>query len=158
MKRVLGAVIVVGVFALGAAASEDSFKGFLKVWEEGALKFVNGDATQWKRNSSHTAQATIFGAFGGYERGWQHVAPRYDWAAAQFKGKQNENRVEYLAVESDRNLAYTVSIEHKQAKLGSQQEKGPQTFRVTQIFRREKGEWKLVHRHADPLIEKVAPR
>jgi hypothetical protein len=27
-------------------------------------------------------------------------------------------------------------------------------LRVTQVFRREAGEWRLVHRHADPLIHK----
>jgi hypothetical protein len=30
-------------------------------------------------------------------------------------------------------------------------------LRVTHVFRRENGAWKLVLRHADPLVEKTAP-
>lgn len=85
------------------------------------------------------------------------TGPRYEWASAQFKGAQNENRVEYLSTGSSGDLASTVSIEYKTSRLGNSTERSNQTFRVTQIFRREKGEWKLLHRHADPLMEKKSP-
>ena len=38
-------------------------------------------------------------------------------------------------------------------KLGNAAEKVPISLRVTTIFRREDGEWKIVHRHADPITE-----
>ena len=31
------------------------------------------------------------------------------------------------------------------------------SLRVTHLFRKEQGEWKLLHRHADPLMSKTAP-
>jgi ketosteroid isomerase-like protein len=150
------ALALVGLLT-AASKSKDSFTNFLPTWEKAALQFLNGDPQPWKAHSSQSQDATIFGAFGGYEKGWAQVGPRYEWASAQFKGTSNENRVEYLSTGSSGDLAYTVSIEHKTTKLGTQ-EKAPQTFRVTQIFRREKGEWKLLHRHADPLVEKSAPK
>jgi ketosteroid isomerase-like protein len=30
-------------------------------------------------------------------------------------------------------------------------------LRVSHVFRKEDGEWKMVHRHADPLLETTSP-
>jgi ketosteroid isomerase-like protein len=30
------------------------------------------------------------------------------------------------------------------------------SLRVTLVFRREEGEWQLVHRHADPLVHSIS--
>ena len=47
------------------------------------------------------------------------------------------------------NLGYVVAIERSVAGTHGSP---PQTFtlRVTTIFRREQGDWKVVHRHGDP--------
>jgi ketosteroid isomerase-like protein len=45
------------------------------------------------------------------------------------------------------DLAYTVGYEHTQATVDGKMR--AYTLRVTQIYRREAGEWKVVHRHAD---------
>jgi ketosteroid isomerase-like protein len=49
-------------------------------------------------------------------------------------------------------LAYIVWIERQKAKMGARQDVTPVDLRVTMIFRPEDGEWKVVHRHADPII------
>jgi len=36
-------------------------------------------------------------------------------------------------------------------KFGGAEEMTPVSLRATTIFRREEGEWKIVHRHADPI-------
>jgi len=49
-------------------------------------------------------------------------------------------------------LAYVVWIERVEAKMGANDEVTPFALRVTMIFRPEEdGEWKVVHRHADPI-------
>ena len=48
--------------------------------------FVNGDAAGIKELYSHRDDVTVFGGFGGYERGWAEVGPRLEWAASQFAG------------------------------------------------------------------------
>jgi len=49
-------------------------------------------------------------------------------------------------------LAYVVWIERQETKMGANDELTPFSLRVTMIFRLEEdGEWKIVHRHADPI-------
>ena len=51
-------------------AGDSSLQAFLPRWETAQSLFINGDPTQWKQNASHRADATVFGAFGGHEKGW----------------------------------------------------------------------------------------
>ena len=45
------------------------------------------------------------------------------------------------------DMAYTVGYEHTQASING--EPRTYTLRATQVYRREDGEWKVAHRHAD---------
>jgi hypothetical protein len=45
-----------------------------------------------------------------------------------------------------------VAFERSTVRLADQPEPTPMALRVTHLYRRENGEWKLLHRHADPLV------
>lgn len=138
--------------------AESTFKAFLPRWESAQSRFINGDPTLWKQNASHRDDATILGAFGGYgEKGWRAVGARYDWASSQYKPGAATMNVEYLSVVVRGDVAFTVGIERQKGARVGEQNPMQRALRATQIFRRENGSWKLVHRHADPLIEKKAP-
>jgi ketosteroid isomerase-like protein len=47
------------------------------------------------------------------------------------------------------NLGYTVGYEHTTVSIDGTPV-APYTLRVTHLYRREDGEWKIVHRHGDP--------
>src|SRR6185295_4308565 len=49
------------------------------------------------------------------------------------------------------DMAYTVGYEHTQASVNGEPRR--YTLRATQIYRREDGEWKVAHRHADTMPE-----
>lgn len=49
------------------------------------------------------------------------------------------------------DLGYNLELEWTRAKFGGAEEMTPVSLRATTIFRREEGEWKIVHRHADPI-------
>ena len=141
-----------------AASSDPDFQTFLARWEAAQSRFINGDPTLWKQNSSHRDDATILGAFGGYgEKGWDAVGARYDWASSQYKGGGATVKVEYLSIVVSGDLAYTVGIERQEGARVGDQNPARRALRATQIFRREDSAWKLLHRHADPLVEKKAP-
>lgn len=55
---------------------------------------------------------------------------------------------ELLEAEVLGDVAYTVGLEHTSASING--EPSTYTLRVTQIYRRESGEWKVVHRHGSP--------
>jgi ketosteroid isomerase-like protein len=66
-------------------------------------------------------------------------------------------QIEYLSSGVSDDLAYTIAIERSDSLIVDQRERAPMALRVTHLFRKENGEWKLLHRHADPLIGKTAP-
>jgi ketosteroid isomerase-like protein len=53
------------------------------------------------------------------------------------------------------DLAYTVWIERGETRVVGSDELRPSSLRVTHIFRREEGAWKIIHRHADAIMGKI---
>jgi ketosteroid isomerase-like protein len=78
------------------------------------------------------------------------VNDRYTWAAAA--NAEGAVQVELIACHVTADLAYTVAIERGSVRPTGGQEFAPKALRVTEIFRREGTNWKLIHRHADPLV------
>jgi ketosteroid isomerase-like protein len=116
---------------------------------------LNGNPTKLEQLYAHSPDVTVLGGFGGIESGWEEVGLRLDWAAAQFKSGSYERETLSLVEGSD--LAFTVSIERNRVlELGKPNET-VLNLRVTQIYRRVDEQWRLVHRHADPLVDKQVP-
>lgn len=136
---------------------DTSFNTFLQTLEQANINFINGDPTLWKQLCSQSNDATILGGFGGYEKGWNEVGTRYNWASSQFKASGAQKRFEYVSKVVSEKMAYTIAIERSEFLLARQEKTTSEALRVTQIYRKENGGWKLLHRHADPFLEKKAP-
>jgi ketosteroid isomerase-like protein len=148
---------VVMVSAARAASEDASFKTFLPRFEQGLTDFINGDPTLWKQNVSQRDESIIIGGWGAFEKGWNDISARYDWAAARFRNSGAKVAPEYLVTVVSGDTAYTVTIERSVVLLVGQDKPAPMALRVTHIFRKDPNDWKLVLRHADPLMEKAAP-
>lgn len=109
----------------------------------------SGDAQprhdMWTRNEP----VTVFGAW--YSRAGQaDVRMLFDTLAASLSDCTSYE-VELIAAGASGNLAYTVTYEHTSASVMG--EPRSYTLRVTHVYRREGGEWKIVHRHGDALAD-----
>jgi ketosteroid isomerase-like protein len=117
--------------------------------------FINGDVAPRMATWSHTDPVTLFGAL-LTKSGWAEVGPAFEFLASRFSdGTEYEYKVTAAGASGD--LAYVVGIEHTKASVGGAAPEGFE-LRVTTIFRREDGEWRIVHRHADPTPGSDAAR
>jgi ketosteroid isomerase-like protein len=114
-------------------------------------ELVKGNPEPVKELTSHRDDVTLANPFAPPAHGWDEVAVATARAASNFRDGENigfEDIERYVTPE----LAYVVRIERAKAKVGGREEITPITLRATMIFRpEEEGEWKMVHRHADPI-------
>src|SRR6266542_3886546 len=110
----------------------------------------NGDATPRMAMWSHSDPVTLFGAARSAS-GWAEIGPLFERLGASFSNCTSyENEI--VAAGASGDLAYIVAFEHTTASLHGAPPRA-YSLRVTTVFRRENGEWKVVHRHADPSSE-----
>jgi ketosteroid isomerase-like protein len=111
------------------------------------VAFHNGDVGPRFAIWSHEDPVTLFGAL-FTESGWGDVSRAFEWLASRFSNGTFDYEV--IAAGASGDLGYIVGIEHTTASV---LEAAPEAYelRVTTILRREGGEWKVVHRHADPM-------
>ena len=94
---------------------------------------------------SRTDPVTLFGAKLS-SSGWADLEATFRNVASWFSDSE-EYEFEVIAAGASGDLAYTVGYEHNRVKVNG--EPGTYTLRVTHVYRRENGEWRIVHRHGD---------
>ena len=116
----------------------------------------NGDPTPRLEMCSKNDPVTLLGAWGPNKSGWDDVSRTSRWVASRFSGC-TAYRFDLIAAGASGDLAYTVGFEHTTVSVDG----GPprsNTLRVTHVYRRENGEWKIVHRHGDrPPVDESPP-
>ena len=90
--------------------------------------------------------ATLFGAWGPVEKGYDRLAETFRWVGRRFTGGALVPE-DVVSFESG-DLAYTIGFERGEVSVDTNAPR-PMTIRVTHIYRRIDGEWCLIHRHAD---------
>ncbi len=149
---------VSGLSAASTAVTERGFERFLRRYEAANSAFLNGDPKPWLAIVTKHEPASIFGGFGGLgESGGEEVGERYRLAARAFLPSGAEAEFEYLVKDVRGKLAYTVAIERADVLYAGHTEVEPQVLRVTMMFRFEHGGWKIIHRHADMMVELQLP-
>ena len=108
----------------------------------------NGDPQPRLAMWSTKDPVTLFGAAMSGS-GWEQVSGIFRVIASRWS-HCTDQRVELLAAGVSGDLADTVELEHTSVSVDGVPVE-PYTLRVTQVYRREDGDWKVVHRHGDQL-------
>lgn len=131
-------------------ADSDDFLAWVRsALHEAELSLHNGDASPrralWSRNDPVSVLGAWRNAFGQ-----QELDDLFTSLERQFSDCTSY-KFELLAYDVVGDMAYTAGLEHTSASVDGQ----PRSYilRATQIYRREGGEWKVAHRHADSVTE-----
>ena len=108
-------------------------------------RMLNGDSGPLANIWSHSEGVTTMHPIGGREIGWEKVGETWKNVAKVASDGQVKLNDQFIQVAE--NMAYEEGIEQGQAKFAGQQITIEQ--RVTNIYRREAGTWKIVHHHTD---------
>ena len=111
---------------------------------------IRGDASGYLALFSEADDVTLGNPFGPFGRGRKNVEERLAIAASKYRDGRNAS-VEFIAQYVSESLACVAEVESAEAKVAGGGEMTKVSVRVTSVFRLEAGNWKLVHRHADPL-------
>jgi ketosteroid isomerase-like protein len=123
---------------------------FLGQYHRALDEFFRGDPEPAKALYSHLEDASIGNPFGPVSIGWDRVAEAMERAASNYRDGRATS-FERLATYVTPGLAYLVEVERFEAKVGGSEDTASGALRVTTILRPEDGQWRIVHRHADPI-------
>jgi len=126
-------------------SSEDEVRTASAQFYAALNSMMVGDAAPLAEVWSHGAEVSTMHPIGGRETGWDEVRGSFEGVAGLASGGHAEIRDQSIHVTGD--LAYEVGVEKGQATLAGEQIAIEQ--RVTNVYRREAGQWKIVHHHTD---------
>ncbi len=131
------------------------FAEFMRRREAAATAYIQGDAAPVLGMTAHTGAATFYAPGGGSVSGAEQVVAEFARGARSF-APGGANAFEILQLAASDGLACWVGFQRAEVHMPGRSETVPFNLRVTEVFRREGTEWKLIHRHADPLINAQA--
>ena len=113
-------------------------------------EIVRGNAEPWADLFSHEGDVSLGNPFGPFALGFADVMSTARSAAERYRDGELIG-FDRIATYEVADLACVVEIERFRARVGDSTEMSPVSLRVTSLYRAEGGDWKLAHRHADPI-------
>lgn len=131
----------------GVRAANDRFYAALN-------RLFEGDLEEMARTWSHEDDATLMDPFGGRQEGWAAIRDEFERAAKGIRGGEVLPRD--VLSRADGEMGYVACVEAGHSVTPEGRRIKVQ-HRATNVFRRENGEWKMVHHHTDlaPRLQKA---
>ena len=131
---------------------EDEVRAASTQFYAGLNQMANGDASGLAGIWSAAADVTTMHPIGGREVGWGKVKESFQQVAQA--ASDGRIRLDDQLIRVNGDLAYELGVERGALDLAGQ--RVAVDGRVTNNYRREAGQWKLVHHHADTSPAMVA--
>lgn len=143
---------IVGASTIGDSAPKKNLApvDLVRIASGAHESLMAGDVTTHRRLITLTDDFSFMGPFGGKpSQAAQFTDARWTEIGRFFR---NGRDAEFELVQSyySKNLAVLVATERATVEVGGMPAQN-WSLRVTLVFKREQGEWRLAHRHADPL-------
>ena len=130
-----------------------SLSDLTRIAQESAEAYLAGDLDTYARVLRHADDFTLMPPFGGPTRtGFVLDDETREATRSTFRGGHVEVEVDASYVTDD--LAVLAVVERQRGLVGDLPEQD-WSLRVTLVFRRDSGQWRLVHRHADAMVHTI---
>jgi ketosteroid isomerase-like protein len=120
---------------------------------EAATAYIQGDIRRYLTLIKHGDDYTLMPPYGGEPKRGFDVEGALESTPKMFRGGEAE--LELVQSDAAGDMAVLVAIERQHGEVGGMPDQD-WSLRVTLVFRREGREWRLVHRHADPLVHAIS--
>lgn len=130
--------------------SDEELAELIRLTGEAASALIRGDIRTYITLLPHAEEYTLMDPFGGEPtRGFDASSESLEALERFFQGGEAE--LELVESYTSGDLVVLVVIERQHGQVGGLPDQDL-SLRVTWVFRRERSEWRQVHRHADPLV------
>lgn len=140
----------------GSGRSPSETRSLERVYAEANAALMRGDAETWSKLAPLADDFVLFSPFGGEPSHAREYTPDRIRRMGRFfrNGTFDQQLVKSYA---SKDMVVLATIERTNVAVGDVPQQD-WALRVTSVFRRERGRWTLVHRHADPFVESVSVR
>lgn len=115
---------------------------------------MRGDMERYRALLSFTGDFTLMSPFGGAPTRGRDLTPDRIAAMGRFF-RNGRLRQDVVQAYGSSDMVVLAVIEHAHVEVGGLPAQD-WSLRVTLVYRREGAEWRLAHRHADPLVAGIS--
>jgi ketosteroid isomerase-like protein len=131
--------------------AQQDFDEAVKQYNMAMSDFFKGNPEPINNFYSRSDEISLAQLSGPFVLGRKNVTDTASCNAMKYR-EGADTTFETLAKYVTLKFAYTVQVERARVKIGGSTEVSSLALRVTSIFRREDGVWKLLHRHVDSNV------
>ena len=133
--------------------TDEDLASLIRRTAEGTAAYIRGEIRRSLALIPHADDFTLMAPNGGEPmRGVDASDEAVDASERFFRGGEAE--LDVVRTHASGDLAVLVAIERQHGEVGGLPDQD-WSLRVTLVFRRDGSGWRLVHRHADPLVHGI---